>query len=307
MPAGLATKTCFVTATTERFVPGTLVTLASFLKHHPAFDGDLVVIHHELPEAQRRHLREACGAVRFEQVSPEMRGRLVALRAARPEFAARLGQFYSLEAFRLRGYRKVLFYDSDVLFRASVDELFAAPEPLLCCGDDVFLRGGRRDAATFAPLPAGQPPGAAGTLDRPFGAGFLLIDEQVIAADCYAALLSLVTPETWRGTATTHADQLVLNRYFAGRQTLVGATYDFVLPFAEAIRTREGVDAGSAKVLHFAGPIKPWLPEAMLRWTRGAPKDKPRNAFRLWYDAYLNSLAAAHVRSAADRLAGNRG
>lgn len=80
-----------------------------------------------------------------------------------------------------------------------------------------------------------------------------------------------------------------------------------MLPFAEAIRTREGVDAGSAKVLHFAGPIKPWLPEAMLRWTRGAPKDKPRNAFRLWYDAYLNSLTAAHVRSAADRLAGNRG
>lgn len=45
----------------------------------------------------------------------------------------------------------------------------------------------------------------------------------------------------------------------------------------------------------------------MLRWTQGAPKDKLRNAFRLWYDAYLNYLAAAHVRSAADRLAGNRG
>ena len=41
----------FVTATTERFVPGTLVSLASFLKHHPAFDGDFVVVHDELPEA----------------------------------------------------------------------------------------------------------------------------------------------------------------------------------------------------------------------------------------------------------------
>lgn len=128
----------------------------------------------------------------------------------------------------------------------------------------------------------------------------------MIAAGCYAALLSLVTPETWRGTATTHADQLVLNRYFAGRQTLVSAAYDFVLPFAETIRTREGVTINNAKVLHFAGPIKPWLPEAMLRWTQGAPKDKPRNAFRLWYDAYLSYLAAAHVRNAADRLAGNR-
>ena len=144
MPAGPATKTCFVTATTERFVPGTLVTLRSFLKHHHQFAGDLIVVHDVLPAAQRRQLSEACGAVRFKQVLPELRERLVAFRIARPEFAARLGQFYSLKAFRLHGYRKVLFYDSDVLFQASVDELFAAPEPLQCCGDDVFLRGGRR-------------------------------------------------------------------------------------------------------------------------------------------------------------------
>ena len=230
MSSTVAAQACFVTATTERFVPGTLVTLRSFLKHHPHFAGDLIVVHGALPAALRRHLSEACGAARFEQISPELRERLVALRAVRPEFAARLGQFYSLEAFRLHGYRKVLFYDSDVLFQASVDELFAAPKPLLCCGDDVFLRGGRRAAATFAPLPPGQALGAAGALDRSFGAGFLLIDEQVIVAGCYAALLSLVTIETWRGTVTTHADQLILNRYFAG-------------------------------------PIKPWLPEAMLRWT----------------------------------------
>ena len=306
MSSAAAAHVCFVTATTERFVPGTLVTLGSFLKRHPRFAGDLVVIHDGLPEAPRRHLAAACRGVRFETVSPALRVRLAALCVARPDFTAWVGQFYSLEAFRLRGYRKVLYYDSDVLFQAPIDDLFAAPDPLLCCGDDVCLHGGRRDAATFAPLPPGHPPGAAGTLDRPFGAGFLLIDEQVIAAECYADLLALVTPETWRDTATTHTDQLVLNRYFAGQQTLVSATYDFVLPFAETLRIREGIDAGSAKVLHFAGPIKPWLPEAMLRWTRGAPEDKPRAAFRLWYDAYLSFLAAAHVRRAGDRLAGHK-
>ena len=306
MSSAAAAHACFVTATTERFVPGTLVTLGSFLKHHPRFAGDLVVVHDGLPEAQRRHLAAVCRGVRFESVSPALRARLAALCAARPDFAARLGQFYSLEAFRLRGYRKVLYYDSDVLFQAPVDDLFAAPDPLLCCGDDVCLRGGRRDAATFAPLPPGRTPGAAGALDRPFGAGFLLIDENLITAGCYADLLALVTPETWRDTTTTHTDQLILNRYFAGRQTLVSATYDFVLPFAETLRTRASIDASSAKVLHFAGPIKPWLPEAMLRWTQGAPKDKPRDAFRLWYDAYLSCLTEAHVRRAGDRLAGSR-
>ena len=68
-----------------------------------------------------------------------------------------------------------------MLFQASVQDLFEAPEPLLCCGDDVCLRGGRHDASSFAPLLPGHPPGAADAPDRPFGAGFLLIDEQVIA------------------------------------------------------------------------------------------------------------------------------
>ena len=87
----------------------------------------------------------------------------------------------------------------------------------------------------------------------------------------------------------------------------MGWTYDFVVPMAEAIRAREGVDAGNARTLHFAGPVKPWMPEAMLRWTQGDPKRKPVDAFRLWYDAYVGCLADAHVRSARDRLAGNRG
>ena len=344
-------KTCFVTAATERFVPGTLTTLCSFLKHHPGFDGDLVVVHHALPEAHRRHLAQACPGLRFEAVSPALRTRLSALGAARPDFAPRLAQLYSLEAFRLRGYRKVLFYDSDVLFQAPVDDLFDSPAALLCCGDGVSLRGGHRDAATFAPLPPAPPPGAseppgtpgpaasatadapgaagtpataeppamagalatasvpadAGVLERPFGAGFLLIDAELVEEDCYTDLLALVSPDTWRGTATAHTDQLVLNRCFAGRQTLVSRTYDFVLSNAEVIRAREGIDAASARALHFSGPVKPWMPEAMLRWTQGDPKRKPLDAFRRWYDAYVGYLADAHVRSARDRRCRNRG
>ena len=292
---------CFVTGATERFVPGALATLCSFRQYHPGFDGDLVVLHDALPRAQREHLARACPGVRFEPVSPALRDRLAALAAQRPEFAPRISQFYSLEAFRLRGYRKVLYYDSDVLFQGSVADLFDSPAALLCCGDEVFLRGECRDAATFAPSAA-----AADALERTFGAGFLLIDSALVEADCYADLLTLVSPDTWRGTATTHTDQLILNRHFAGRQTLASWRYDFVLPFAEAIRAREGIDAASARALHFAGPIKPWMPEAMLHWTRGDPRRKPIDLFKRWYDAYVGYLAAAHVRNAAHRRRGHR-
>ena len=283
-------ETCLATATSEGFVPGTLVMIASFLEHHPLFDGDVVVIHDNLPEVHRRQLAAACGRLRFEQISPELRERLAALSAALPSFAPKLGQFYSLEAFRLRGYRKVLFYDSDVLFQSSVQELFNRPEVLLCCGDSVFLRGWRRDAATFAPAP----PENGGALERTFGAGFLMIDGRLVEEDVHRGLLQLVSPATWRGADTPHTDQLVLNQRFAGRQTLVGWTYDFVLPMAEAIRAREGTDAASAKALHFAGAVKPWMPHAMLHWADRDASGKPEPAFVRWYDAYVRHLARAN-------------
>ena len=290
-----ASSPCFVTATTECFVPGTLVTLGSFLKHHPGFDGDLVVVHDELPQKHQRHLAAISPAVRFEPVSAELRGRLEALSAERPDLAGRRGQFYSLEAFRLHGYRKVLYYDSDVLFQSSVADIFDSPAALLCCGDGVCLRGLRRDAAMFTPVSGAK---SEGVLDRTFGAGFMLIDSKLVEENAYEALLALVSPETWRGTATHHTDQLVLNRCFGGRQTLVGSTYDFVLERAALIQAREGVSAEDAKALHFVGAIKPWMPEAMLRWTLGDPERRPRDFFRLWYNAYLGFLADAHLRSA---------
>ena len=295
-------QTCFVTATTERFVPGTFVTLGSFLKHHPGFDGDLVVVHHELPQEHRRHLAAISPAVRFEPVSAQLRDRLAALTAECPRFAGRLAQFYSLEAFRLRGYRKVLYYDSDVLFQSSIADLFDSPAMLLCCADGVHLRGMARDRETFAPVAAES----AGVLQGTFGAGFLLVDSKLIEGNAYEALLALLAPETWRGTATHHTDQLVLNRCFGGRQTLVGSTYDFVLERAALIKAREGVDIEDAKALHFIGPVKPWMPEAMLRWAQGDTKQRPRDLFRLWYDAYLGCLADAHLRNAMRRFGAAR-
>ena len=294
VPAG-SSKICLATATTDSFVPGTLVTLRSFLKHHPRFDGDIVVIHDNLSAENRARLTAAINGVRFEPVSPGLRTRLAGLCAARPDFA-QPALLYSLEAFRLRGYRKVLFYDSDVLVQAPVDDLFDRDEPLLCCGDAVALRDKRRDAASFAPLPPGAPAGPAGVLERTFNAGFLLIDERLAGERCYADLVALVSPETWDGAPIAHTDQLILNRYFAGRQTLVGWTYNFLLPWAAGIRAKDGVDAGNAKVLHFSEAVKPWMPDAMLHWTRGDPARPPMPMFKLWYDTYVDILASAYLR-----------
>ena len=301
MPASRS-DVCLVTAATESFLPGALVTIGSFLMHHPGFGGEVIVIHDGLDEETRRPLETLHDRVRFERVSPALRERLARLGAARPELRRKGPNFYCLEAFRVTGYRKVLFCDSDVVFREAVGELFEAEDALQCGGDGPSLKGWWRDAATFLPIREPSRAGAAGALERTFNSGLLLIDAQLTGQRIHSELLALVSPETWSGTGTPHTDQLVLNQQFAGRRTLLGPTYNYLLDSEATIWEREGLAAEDAKVLHFNVPIKPWMPDAMLRWARGDASWRPAPAFALWYKTYLDCLAAAHLR-AASRLA----
>ena len=289
---------CFATAATESFLPGAFVAIGSFRRHHPDFDGDVVVIHDGIPQHRQEGLQAACGDIRFEQMSVELRQRVDALGVAQPRLAHRLSEFLCLEAFRLSGYRKVLYYDSDVLFRAPVAELFRSPALLLGRGDEAWLRGQCRDATSFAPTPC-----RGGTLRRTFGSGFLMIDGRLLAdGRHYEALLAQVSPAAWRDRITQHTDQLVLNLHFAGRQTLVDWRYDYVVPMAAEIRAQTGWRLEDAKALHFAGPVKPWMTHAMLGWTEGNSAYKPHRANRQWMETYMAFLTKAHVDAAGTRL-----
>lgn len=291
-------KICLATATSDDFVPGTLTMLGTFLKCHPRFDGDILVLHDGLSAGSRRALAPLCGRLRFEAVAPELKQRLAGLAAAEPRLRGRLAHFHSIEAFRLSGYRKVLFCDSDLLFRASVEELLNAEAALICCGDSPQVRGLARDAVTY--LPAPKPADAGGrrdTLAQTFNSGLLVIDEQLTGADVYADLLALLRAETWAEVKVNISDQLVLNRYFAGRQTLVSSTYNYLILQAARIQANEGIDLRSAKVLHFQTKHKPWRPGAMLKWAQKGAGANMLPSFKLWYNAYMDCLAGAYLRN----------
>ena len=298
---------CLALGATESFLPGAVVAVASFLKQHPGFGGGVVLFHDGLSEARRAALERAFPPLRCEPVNPELRDRLARLGAARPELRGKLPDFYSLEAFRLGGYRKVLYADCDLLFRRSIAELFEKDDALVCCADGVVLRGGRHDVVTYRPIADPSDAGPEGALEGTFGCGLLLIDARLTGEPTYSDLLALVAPETWEGTETVHSDQFLLNRYFAGRQTLVSAAYNYRLHLAGSIRAREGLTAEEARVLHFSGRAKPWMPATMLRWTRGGARLPQHRAFALWYEAWLECLVSAHLRAAGRRRPEERG
>ena len=290
---------CLAFGLTASFLPGAVVAIASFLKHHPRFGGGIVLFQDGLRDEHCAALEKAFPLVRFERVNPALRERVAHLGAARPKLRARLPRFYSLEAFRIGGYRKVLYCDCDLLFRRPIDALFEKDDALLCCGDGAFVRGWCRDADTYRPIDDQSHQAAPrGTLERTFGSGLLLIDARLTGGRTYAELLALVSPETWHNAETALSDQFILNRYFAGRQTLISATYNYRLHLAEEIRASEGLTATEARVLHFSGPVKPWLPETMLRWTGGI-RFPPHRAFADWYEAWMGCLVSAHLRAAA--------
>ena len=293
------------TATTERYVPGTLVLVDSFLRRHPGFDGEIVVIHDGLPGRARAVLAATSDAVRFVPVPPALRERAERLCAALAPLPMHPAQFWILEAFRLTGAARLLLCDGDLLFRAPVDELFDSTEELLCCGDLAFLHGRRVDADTFLPVDSTAVPAPGRSLLRDtFNSGFLCIDGRLAGERVYADLLAAMSPAHWRGLRAPLGEQPLLNRYFAGRQTLVSSTYNFLLPGAAAIRAREGVELRSAKVLHFNVPAKPWRPDAMLRRIRDRGSRPAATAFRLWHDAFVEALVNARVRTAARGWAG---
>ena len=292
-------ETCVLTVTTEGFAPGTFVTLASFLQHHPGFDGDIVVVAEDLSERSREVLSALSPRLRFEAPSAALADRAARLCEAHPVLRRQRTSFYTLEAFRLGGYRKLLALDGDLLFQANVAALLDSPGELICCPDQFALRGLSRDATTYLPVDDRAP--VVGTVGNTFNAGVLLIDGSLLRRSVYDDLVAMVAPSTWRGVKAVNTDQLVLNRYFAGRQTLASAAYNYLVTDAAAIRAREGVGIDAARVLHFKLPIKPWTPEAMLDWARPRPAYLLPSGYKRWYRAFLSGLAATNLRQRAGR------
>lgn len=247
-----------VTVTDEAFLIGTEVMIHCFLEHDPWFEGDLVVIHDGLPDDARRRL-EALYPVTFLAVSDTLKSRVAELYSAIPKLSGITARFHKLELFRLTGYDRLVFLDSDLFTVGSIRELFERTEGFLCCPDSCFYRNALRDFISYEQIQDSFDRSYGEAIRDSFNSGVLSIGPEHLSENVYADLLAMIDLDTWgKITVPRLADQIILNYYFRGRQTLLSGKYNFVVFLEQLIKSKEGIRFFDARVIHFAGKLKPW-------------------------------------------------
>ncbi|MGH1579274.1 glycosyltransferase family 8 protein [Planktotalea sp.] len=274
------------TVTSDGFVPATMVMLHSFLEQNQRFSGDLVLIESDLSERHKAAFQSSFERIKFVKPRAPLRENVDRLIDAMPSFGKQAAQFHSIEAIGLTQYDRVLFCDSDILFRGSIEPLFEMPYALICCGDGSVCRGTMRDPESF--VEEADDPEKAG-LRSAFNAGFMVMDKSIRTLENLDRLVAMIDPSKWHENATGHTDQLLFNRVFEGKQHLIGPAYNFVLLHRKDIAKRWGLGVTDARVLHFNGSAKPWKPATVQRLIQSDPE--ARKAVAWWNAAYKDCLS----------------
>jgi hypothetical protein len=291
---------CLLTITDDGFIDGTEMLVFSFLRHNPWFEGRILVLAGgPLGEASKARLR-ALANIEFIAPGADLDARVASLTQAIPALKRAGPRFASLEAFGLVDFERVVYIDSDAFVTGDLSPLFFDHRPLLASPDgsryDELL--GDLDGAREANR---QRYGVA--LSACFNSGVLSIGGDCLQRHVRDALVASIDPDFWRGVETVGwTDQLILNRHFAGRATLLDGRWNY-MPILEAkIRRAHRLHCFDARIVHMAGRCKPWEtpPDDLFEQAPGLAK-----FYELWRQ--LRALLPGAADAACDTTRETRG
>lgn len=256
MPS-IETPYALVTVTDDEFCIGTEVLLHSFLKYNPWFDGEILVLTTSLSEGAKRRLLDLA-PVRFPAVDPRIEAASRSLERRIPELRDVRVRFLSLETFRLPGYRKVVFLDSDIFCIGDVSELFERSEPLLASYDGYSYEERLDPVLSKAGLPTiGKPVRYGERFESSFSSGVMAVTDELLAEGTYRGLLGAMAGYD-PGDQLVFTDQMILNLYFKDRFTPISGKYNYRVLLESYIRYLDGISSLDARLIHFSGAVKPW-------------------------------------------------
>ncbi len=235
-------QVAFVTVANARFVRALEALLLSLRAIYPQLSSPVVVAHDgSLGRFLQRRLRQVHPQLEFVRPEAAWAGQLPRDSANR----ARIGVlgYLNSHALSLRGYRRVVVLDADLLITGALDPLWAEGDPFRAvpdCGD--------RPWAAVSPA-TGRPVLNSGVLSIPGWALCDALEQRLLAL--IGAAGQPVCPLLDR-----FADQKVWNLLLAD-QPLELLPLNFNCNVKYLVRYLGGCPEGLS-VLHFAGP-KPWL------------------------------------------------
>lgn len=262
---GSSPKEAIVTVMTNSFLPGTAVMIHSFIIHNQWFNGDIIIIHDDSLTQNDQKLISNLFQIKWVPVESALKSRALELCQDFPDFERRLGQFYSLEVFRLNNYRTILFMDSDTFFKGSIEPLFRSNRPFQVC-----MKSGKyrkpESVSKENPFSIEQ-----------FNAGMMVINNSLLEPNLYNTMIERVNTSFFQSFlqknnkgqwihAQLTADQLILNSLLHEKAHYVSMRYNYRLGIADVILEKESIRYEDAVVVHFTGQKKPWLlGDALLR------------------------------------------
>ena len=263
---------------TPEFVPGALVTLSSFLKHHPREGREVYILQRGLGPVERASFAKLPFRYHFLEHDP----RITDLAAGLPIPTERRDRLLVLQAFQLNDPEPILVLDADLLIQGSLSELLELPGPIVGVGEEIRQAGGWRDGTT---LEEGFGPPVPGALTDTINTGIFRLDSQIRGEDAYRSLLQRLEPDWGSGLKTDLTDQAVINHQFHRRMTLAPARFNYVLQERELYQRVSGLTPEQCPVLHFSGPVKPWINQRLITGDRSLLP-----AARLWVGEWLEVL-----------------
>ena len=288
---------CIVTISDDEFSIGAEVLIYSFLKYNPWFRGDVIVVTEGLSTPGRSRL-DRHHRIRYVRPDSRLREKTEMLGRRFPSLQDVYRRLFSLEIFRLSDYRRVLYLDSDMYCAGDVAELFVTSEPLLACPDGFDYEDRIRAHLAGTDLEAMECTERYGQrFQSSFNAGVISVGPELLTDETYAGLLELISCEhRLRFGESIFTDQMALNVYFEGRFKPVPAIFNYMVFLEEYQQCLQSASFLDARIVHFAGRIKPWH--------RYRPQDLMRLAPRYikFIDAWLELLDEARREDSTESI-----
>ncbi len=250
---------CIATITCDDFCAGTEVLLYSFLKHNPWFQGDINIVIGELSQLCRERL-ESIYPVQFVQASEQLTTKIDVLKNHYEHLRDIHLRFYSLEAFNMTTYDKVVYLDSDMYCSGDLKDLFCTKAAISACLDGFSYEERVKPIVEQAGLRLNTTTERYGKpFKNSFNAGVLSISGSALSKNNFDGLVAMLDYDIWSSFGNTiFTDQMIINRYFENQFSIISSKYNYTIFLDDYLKYVDNISFEDISIIHFAGKIKPW-------------------------------------------------